>query len=209
MSAATAFQESVLKRRDDRGLVVAFDSKVYLLQDWTNDATHLASSIRQLTSGGGTSIFDAVYKTCRDKFEISDVKRNAIVLVTDGEDTTSVATFDQVLQMAAISRVTIYVVGVRADDSLSTREFQANRVLSRLAELTGGRIFYPDDRSSAELDGLFTRVEQEIDNAYTFSYYLDVAPDRSFHRIRIEPKDKTLIVHAPGGYYARPSSAAH
>jgi hypothetical protein len=41
------------------------------------------------------------------------------------------------------------------------------------------------------------------------SYYLDVAPDRSFHRIRIEPKDKTLVVHAPSGYYARPAAAVH
>ena len=209
VSAATTFERSLLKHRDDRGLVVAFDSKVYLMQDWSDDAARLAASIGQLTSAGGTSMFDAVYKTSRDKFEITDARRNALVLVTDGEDTTSLATLDQALQMATISRVTIYVVGVLADDSLSTRELQGHRVLSRLAELTGGRLFYPDAQSPAALDGLFTRVEEEIRSAYTLSYYLDVAPDRSFHRIRIEPKDKTLVVHAPSGYYARPSSAAH
>jgi VWFA-related protein len=203
-SAATAFGRSVLKGTDDRGLVVAFDSKVYLLQDWTNDAAQLAASIQPLTSAGGTSMFDAVYKTCRDKFEITDSRRNALVLVTDGEDTTSLATLDQALQMATISRVAIYVVGVRAEDSLSARDLQGHRVLSRLAELTGGRVFAPDDQPSARLEGLFARVEEEISSAYTLSYYLDVAPDRSFHRIRIEPRDKTLVVHAPSGYYARP-----
>jgi VWFA-related protein len=204
-SAAISFARSALKRQDDRALVVAFDSKIYLLQDWTSEAAPLVASIERLTSAGGTSLFDAVYKTCRDKFEITDARRNTLVLVTDGEDTTSLATLDEALQMAAISRVVIYVIGIRAGDSLSPRELQGHRVLSRLAELTGGRVFSPDDQSPAQLDGLFARVEDEITNAYTMSYYLDVAPDRSFHRIRIEPKDKTLAVHAPSGYYARPT----
>jgi len=204
-SAATAFERSVLKGRDDRGLVVAFDSKVYLLQDWTSDAGRLAGSIQRLTSAGGTSMFDAVYKTCRDKFEITDTRRNALVLVTDGEDTTSLATFDQALQMATISGVAIYAVGIRTDDSLSPRDLQGHRVLSHLADLTGGRVFSPDDQSPAQLDALFGKVEKEIRSSYTLSYYLDVAPDRSFHSVRIEPNDKTLVVHAPSGYYARPT----
>ena len=205
-SAAAAFGRSVLKGRDDLGLVVAFDSKVYVLQDWTNDATQLAASIQRLTSAGGTSMFDAVYKTCRDKFEITDTRRNALVLVTDGEDTTSLATLDQALQMATISRVAIYVIEIRAEDSLNTRDLQGHRVLSRLAELTGGRLFSPDDQSSSRLDGLFAKVGDELSSSYTLSYYLDAAPDRSFHRIRIEPIDKTFVIHAPSGYYARPLS---
>ena len=134
------------------------------------------------------------------------MKKKNLVLVTDGEDTTSLATLDQALQMATISRVAIYAVGIRAEDSLSTRDLQGHRVLSRLADLTGGRVFSPDGQSPTQLDGLFARVEEEISGSYTLSYYLDVAPDRSFHRIRIEPKDKTLAVHAPSGYYARPAS---
>jgi VWFA-related protein len=202
VSTATAFEQSVLRGRDDRGLAVAFDSKVYLLQDWTHDTATLAASLRSLTAAGGTSLFDALYKTCRDKFEITDTQRNALVLVTDGEDTTSVATFDQALQMATISRVTVYVVGVRAEHSLSTREMQGGRVLARLSELTGGRLFYPDE-SSTGLDRLFSRVEAELNSAYSVSYYLDAAGDDSFHRIRVEPLDRTLAAHAPSGYYAR------
>ncbi len=202
-SAATAFEQSVLTAPRDRGLLVAFDSKVYLMQDWTGDAARLAAGIRGLTAAGGTSMFDAVYKTCRDKFDVTDAQRNTLVLVTDGEDTTSVATFDQALQMATVSRVTIYVVGVRAEGSLNPRERRGRTVLTRLAELTGGRVFYPDDRAPERLDRLFARIDQEITSAYSLSYYLDVPPDGSFHRIRVEPRDRTLIVHAPTGYYAR------
>lgn len=202
VSAASAFERSVVKGGDDRGLAVAFDSKVYLLHDWTRDTATLAASLRGLTAAGGTSLFDALYKTCRDKFAVTDAQRNALVLVTDGEDTTSIATFDQALQMATLSRVTIYVVGVRGEHSLNTREMQGGRVLARLAELTGGRLFYPDESATA-LDPLFSRVEAELNGGYSVSYYLDVAGDDSFHRIRIEPRDKALAAHAPSGYYAR------
>src|SRR5262249_17410507 len=81
-AAAAGFEQSMLRSPDDRGLVVAFDSKAYLLQDWTTDGPKLASSIRALTSHGGTSVFDAVYKTSRDKFEVGDEHQNVLVLVT-------------------------------------------------------------------------------------------------------------------------------
>jgi Ca-activated chloride channel family protein len=208
ISAATAFERTALKSPEDLGLLVAFDSKVYLMQDWTSDRTRLAQSLRQVTPAGGTSMLDAVYKTCRDKFEISDAERNALLLVTDGEDTTSQATFDQALQMASLSRVVLYAVGIRADGSLNTREMQGRRLLSELTDLTGGRLFYPTDRSSAALTELFAQVEREIRDAYTLTYYLDGAPDGSFHRVRIEAHDKALLVHAPSGYYTRKSFGA-
>jgi VWFA-related protein len=206
LSAATAFSQSALKGSSDQGLLVAFDSKVYLIQDWTGDGARLAQAVRGLIAAGGTSMFDAVYKTCRDKFEVADTPRNVLVLVTDGDDTTSQATFDQALQMATVSRVTVYVIGTGAEASLNTRELQGRQVLSRLAEVTGGRLFYPGDRSDTGLETLFARVGEEIGSAYSLSYYLDAPPDGSFHRVRIEPRDRSLAVHAPSGYYTRKPS---
>jgi Ca-activated chloride channel family protein len=200
-TAAAGFEESMMRQPHDRGLVVAFDSKAYLLQDWTTDGTKLAAAIRMLTSAGGTSMFDAVYKTSRDKFEIGETHQNVLVLVTDGDDTTSTATFDQALEMATLSRAVIYVVGVRAEGSLNTRELQGRQVLTRLAELTGGRVFYPN--ANDDLSTLFGRVEEEVRSAYALTYYLDRAPDNAFHRVRIETRDKRLTVHAPTGYIAR------
>ena len=203
-AAAGSFERSVIHDSDDRGMVVAFDSKVYLLQDWTADPVRLADSVRRLTAAGGTSIFDALFKTCRDKFEISDTRQNVVVLITDGEDTTSLATFDQALQMATMSRVAVYVIGIRAEHSLNTRELQGRRVLTRLTELTGGRVFYPSETRQEELGVLFGKVQQELRSAYGITYYLDAAPDNSFHRVRVEAKNKALTVHAPTGYFARP-----
>ena len=112
--------------------------------------------------------------------------------------------------MATISRVTVYVVGVRAEDSLSTRELQgASRALApggpdgRPGVLSRGAVVGRPRRPVRPGGGRRSAVRTAL------SYYLDVAPDNSFHRIRIEPRDKTLVVHAPSGYYARASSAAH
>ena len=200
-AAAAGFGQSMLRSADDRGLVVAFDSKAYLLQDWTSDGARLASSIRALASHGGTSVFDAVYKTSRDKFELGDEHQNVLVLVTDGDDTTSTATLDQALEMATRSHAVVYVVGVRAENSMNTREMQGRQVLTRLAELTGGRVFYPDEKD--DIATLFAKVEDEVRSAYGLTYYLDREPDNAFHSVRIDTRDKRLTVHAPTGYIAR------
>ena len=200
VEAAAAFLSSLVRDGEDQGAVVAFDSKVYLLHDWTSDSAALVRTMRTLTAAGGTSVFDALVKTCRDQFVAADARQKAIVLVTDGEDTTSTATIDDALSMARLAKVAVYVLGVRAEHSLNSRELQGRRVLTSLADLTGGRVFYPATRSDASLSALFAHVQQELRNGYSLTYYLDTRPDNAFHRIRIEPKDRTLTVHAPTGY---------
>jgi VWFA-related protein len=201
--AATTFAESVVRDRDDQGLVVAFDSKVYLLQGWTSETAKLVDSIRTLTTAGGTSLFDSLFKTCRDAFDVADPRQRVAVLITDGEDTTSRATFDQALEMATVAKVVVYVVGIRTERSLNPRELQGRRVLATLADLTGGRVFYPNGTGRDQLTAAFDEVQEELRNQYDISYYRQVPPDHSFHRIRVEARDKALIVHAPTGYFGR------
>ncbi len=207
LDAASDFVRTVVHAPDDRGALVAFDSKVYLLQPWTSDAGLLVDQLHRLTTNGGSSMFDALYKTCRDAFDPMDTRQKVAVLVTDGEDTTSVATFDEALQMAKMARVAVYVLGVRAEGSLNTRETQGRRVLTNLVALTGGRAFYPADFSGSALSDTFATLQGELRNGYSVTYYLDVPPDNSFHRVRIEPADHTLRVQAPSGYYAHKGRA--
>jgi VWFA-related protein len=201
LESAAAFATSIIRNRDDQGSLVAFDSKVYLLQNWTADSDALVQNIRKLNAAGGTSIFDALLKTCRDQFNGADERQKVAVLVTDGEDTTSVATFDDALRMAKLARATVYVLGVRAENSLNTREQQGRRVLANLADLTGGRVFYPAEHHEASLLPVFAQVQEELRNSYNLAYYLDVAPGNTFHQIRIATNNPALTVHAPKGYY--------
>ena len=186
LDSAAAFARSTLRRRGDRGALVAFDSKVYLLQNWTADADALVGAMRGLSAAGGTSLFDALYKTCRDEFDSTDRRENVAVVVTDGEDTTSVATFEDALRMVRLAGAKVYVLGVKAEDSLNSREMQGQGVLARLAEMTGGRVFHPADQGEASLAAVFASLQQELRNGYRLTYYLDVPPDGGFHRVRIQ-----------------------
>jgi Ca-activated chloride channel family protein len=201
LEAAAAFTTSVIRAREDRGTLVAFDSRVYLLQNWTADSVALVNAIHALTPAGGTSLFDALVKTCRDQFDAADTRQKVVVLVTDGEDTTSAATFDDALRMAKLARVTVYVLGVRAENSLNSRELQGRRVLANLADLTGGRVFYPRDYRNTSLAAQFAQLQEELRNGYTLTYYLDVPPGNTFHQIRLATANPSIKVHALAGYY--------
>ncbi len=203
LDAAATFVKSVVHNSDDRAMVVAFDSKVYLLQNWTTDTSLLVDKIRGLTPAGGTSVFDAVYKTCRDEFDVADTRKKVVVLITDGEDTTSRATYEQALEMAKQSDASVYVVGIHAEGSLSTHELQGRTVLTNLSETTGGRILYPENDHEQELQAVFQALQESMRNEYSLSYYLNVPPNNTYHRIRIETKDKNLIVHSPKRYYLK------
>src|SRR6185369_16974476 len=98
--AARNFFSSVLRPGKDRAAVVAFDTGVYVVQDFTDDAGLLAGAASRLTAAGGTSIFDAVYKITRDKLAGGEKARSVILLISDGDDTTSRASIDQAIEMA-------------------------------------------------------------------------------------------------------------
>ena len=203
LDSAATFIQSVMRRTEDRGLVVAFDSKVYLLHDWSAEPGALVDSMRNLSSAGGTSVFDAIYKTCRDKFDMSDTRRKVIVIVTDGDDTTSQATYDQTRQMAQRSDAALYVVGIRAEDSMNSRELQGRRVLTSLAELTGGHLYYPQSGQIHQLTATFEKLQEEIRNEYRIDYYGPAVSDGTFHKVRIETRNKNLEIHSATGYFNR------
>jgi Ca-activated chloride channel family protein len=202
--ASVKFLRSIMRKGEDRVCLIAFDSHVYLLQDWTDDVDQLSDMIGRLTATGGTALLDGLYKTCRDKFppDPDNVKTRVIILVTDGEDTTSRATLKEAIDVVQRSGVTIYVVGVRAEDSLNARELQGKQVLSELKDITGGEVFYPKANQDG-LEPLFDRIEHELRNQYIIGFTNYDTPDSTFHKVRIESTRKDLVVRTrKKGYYA-------
>ncbi len=196
----TACAKALVRGPNDRGMLVTFDSKVYLLQDWTSDSASLVGNLDKLVSAGGSSLFDAVYKASRDRLRVSDPRRKVMILITDGEDTTSRATLRQALEMAKLAGVTIYGVGLHSANSMNTRELQGKRVLSEFADLTGGRMFDAD--SDEKVEPFLARLETELRTWYEISYYSDAPMDDTFHRLQIQTTRGSLLIHGPKGYYA-------
>ncbi len=201
--AARNFFSSVLRAGKDRAAVVAFDSGVYVVQDFTDDASSLAPASLKLTAAGGTSIFDAVYKTTRDKLGGSEEGRRIILLITDGDDTTSRASIEQAIEMALKNNVIVYAIRVSGDGSLNVRDLQGKPVLDRLTEATGGHQFHLDGDED-QLAGFFTKLQDELRSQYSIGYQFQAAPsDHSFHKLTIKLKQANLRAFTRRGYYSR------
>ncbi len=198
--AATSFFFSVLKK-NDRAMLVEFDSGVSLVQDFTSDANQLAKQIQTLRAAGGTALYDAVYLTCDQKL-IRETGRKTIIIVSDGEDMSSEATYDEALQMALHAEATVFGISVSRGGFFGVeRNREGDKTLERLAETTGGRVFYPfkvDD-----LDDAFRQINQELRTQYNIGYFSNnTTKDGNYRKIKIKLSEKGMRIRYRKGYYA-------
>jgi Ca-activated chloride channel family protein len=140
--AAISFLQRTLRPHFDKAFVVGFNSQSQLVQDFTDNVQLLSTGVRTLQNGGGTALYDAIYKACKDKFlkDRPDYPvRKAIVVASDGEDNQSEVSRAQAIEMAQRAEVAIYAIST--DDSGLV--LRGDRVLEQIAEATGGRVFFP------------------------------------------------------------------
>ena len=109
-------------------------------------------------AGGSTSLYNAIYISLKDLKKVpakdeQDIRRQAIILLSDGEDTSSAIGFDDVMDLARRSETAIYPIGLMADESAQSKGFrEATYALRQLATDTGGRVFFPTDVKSPGVD---------------------------------------------------------
>ena len=116
--AAIGFSQRL--RAEDLANIIDFDSRVDILQSFTNDVDALEDAIRRTSAGGSTSLYNALYISLKElkkaPLRVEDVRREAIVVLSDGEDTSSLVTFEEVLDLAKRSETAIYSIGLKTDD---------------------------------------------------------------------------------------------
>ena len=108
-------------RPQDFAQVVDFDSRVEITQDFTSDVADLEKAIRATTAGGSTSLHNALYISLKELAKIKaksqdEVRRRAIVVLSDGEDTSSLVSYEEVLDLAKRSETAIYTIGLQPRD---------------------------------------------------------------------------------------------
>lgn len=198
--AATGFLQHMIRPGYDKAFVVGFNKESHLAQDFTDNVPALAAGIQRLTDGGGTALYDAIYKACKEKLlrEHSDHPiRKAIVVVSDGEDNQSEVTRAQAIEMAERAEVLIYAISTD-DSGLILR---GDRVLEDLASATGGRAFFP--YKMKDITKSFAAIEDELRSQYDVSYKpADFDADGRFRSIQITALKKDLQVRARHGYFA-------
>jgi VWFA-related protein len=197
--AATDFLLQIL-RPEDRAFVEGFDVQTELSQDFTNRIDLLDTGIRKLRPGGGTALFDSIYKTCRDQMltlQQSNAVRKAIVLVSDGDDNYSRAYESDAIKECQRAETIVYTISTNYGPSKD----KGDDVLKAIADATGGQAFFPD--SVEQLATGFHNIEIALRSQYSLIYVpADFKQDGSFRTIYLESRDPRYKVRAKKGYFA-------
>ncbi len=199
--AATNFVKTM--KSDDMTEVVEFGSKAHIIQPFTADAEILSHAIRRTQAGGTTSLYNALYIALKDlSRRRADIRRQAIIVLSDGEDTSSLVTFDQVLELTKDTDVTIYTISLRREEGRGSKHFsEAEHVLKKLAEETGGQWFFPGHID--ELASAYERIAKELKSQYNIGYVSNNSRrDGSWRRVVVQTTSDRLLVRAKLGYYA-------
>ncbi len=184
----------------DRAFVEGFDVQTDIEQDFTNRIDLLDSGISRLRPGGGTALYDSLYKTCRDQMltlqQTADV-RKAMVLVSDGDDDYSRATEDDAIKMCQRAETIVYTISTNTGPSRD----KGDDVLTRISDATGGRAFFPT-RMEDVSEG-FLNIEAELRSQYSLVYVpANFKQDGSFRTIYLQSLDPRYVVRAKKGYFA-------
>lgn len=181
---------------DDRALVIDFDEKVYLLQDLTSDKDLLRKAITSTNALGGTALYDALYASFRRLRGIDG--RKAIILLTDGDDTSSKFSFKRILDEAKVSDMIIYPVGM----GTTFLDVDLRRILKTLSEETGGRAYFPS--KVEELQDVYQEIADELKSQYYITYEpTNTVWDGRWRKIRLDgAPGRDLDIRTRSGYYA-------
>jgi VWFA-related protein len=199
--AATAFIDSTVRPREDKAMVVSFDTAAELVTDLTDNISQLEKAVQSLRPGGGTSLYDAVFFACREKLMQDQPLykfRRAMVVLSDGEDNQSHYTRDQALEMAQKADVTIYTIST----NITHIETDGDKVLRYFASETGGQVFFPF--KATDLNQSFENISNELRHQYNVFYRPEpLKVDGLYHAVDIRVKNrKDLVVRCRKGYYA-------
>jgi Ca-activated chloride channel family protein len=199
-NAAISFLEHSIRAGFDKAFIVGFNTQSQMPQDFTDNVALLSAGVHKLQDGGGTALYDAIYRACKEKFlkdRPDHPVRKAIVLVSDGEDNQSEITRAQAIEMAQRAEVIIYAISTD-DSGLILR---GDKVLDQIAEATGGRAFFPF--KVKDMTRSFAAIEDELRSQYIVSYQpADFDADGRFRSIEISSLKKDLQVRARKGYFA-------
>jgi VWFA-related protein len=200
VETAAEFFREILRPDLDLALIVQFDSQVNLVQDFTQNQDNLIRALHSLRAGGNTTLYDAIYLAAEDKLK-DEAGRRVMVVISDGDDTSSLVSREEALEAAQKSDALIYGIGVRGKESRG--DFGA---LKDFAKQTGGAFFSPNAEFE-KIQEAFQSIKREIRGQYSLAYSpRDKRKNGAFRSIEIRCSRKDVRVRARRGYYAPDSS---
>jgi len=194
-------------RPQDNAQVMQFNDRTTILQDFVADHAALDSAIGRTEAAGPTALHNALYVALKEleKQKTQALRRRAIVLLSDGEDTASLVSDDQVLDLARKTEINIYAISLRPrrmQDRNAVKFSQAAHLLTALTQDTGGQVHFPN--SLSELDAVYDRIAEELRTQYSLGYVSNNGRrDGKWRRIVVRiPAREDIQVRHKLGYFA-------
>jgi Ca-activated chloride channel family protein len=202
--AAIGFARKI--REQDMAQVVDFDSRVEIKLGFTNKVAELEAAIRTTSAGGSTALHNAVYISLKELAKVKaknpdEIRRQAIVVLSDGEDTSSLVSFEEVLELAKRSETAIYTIGLQPRETSALRGFrEAEFVLRQLAQETGGRSFFA--QKVEDLKDVYGQIADELSSQYSMGYASkNPRRDGAFRRLVVQVSRPNTTARTKRGYY--------
>ncbi|HSQ19999.1 MAG TPA: VWA domain-containing protein [Blastocatellia bacterium] len=214
-AAGQRFFRHVLRPKKDLAAVVTFEHESVLVQDLTSDVDKLYRALddvrlpaQSATMGrrggtppinnsgvGSTAMFDSIYSVSSDLLR-REAGRRVIILVTDGEDTSSSIKMREAIERTWRSEIIVYSIGIGGPMGVDSG------TLKKIAAETGGRAFFP--RNEGDLDTAFAQIDEDLRSQYILAYTpANGARDGSFRTIQVKVRNHgDLTVRHRRGYFA-------
>jgi VWFA-related protein len=184
----------------DEVFIINFNESAVLAKEFTNDIKDLEKALRDLDAKGETAMRDALLLGIEHLRHSAHRDKKVLLVVTDGEDNSSVETQAHLVQVAQQNDVIIYAIGLLGAEEAASAA-RARKQLDELTEQTGGRSWFPND--VAEIANITPEMAHEIRNQYILAYTpTNLAADGSFRKIRVEVDVHGAVVRTRAGYYA-------
>jgi Ca-activated chloride channel family protein len=196
-SAAIQFLDGL--RRGDLAAIYNFDSKVELVQDFSN-SRDMREQVFELKANGMTALNDAIYKAS-EVLSKRPEKRRAIIVLSDGADSSSKNSAEKALKAALSINATIYTVDMSSPE-LKPEEKAGNKgALTKFSEKTGGR--YVATPGGIAMRDAFKRIVAELGEQYTIAYSpTNLKKDGKWRAIELRISRPNLTIRTRKGYNA-------
>lgn len=191
--AAAGFVNTV--RTQDQAFIVDLDENVFLLQDLTNDHALLKRAIEGTDAEGGTALYDSIWASYAKMRSIEG--RKAIVLLTDGEDTSSRFSYQKIVELTRTRDVILYPIGL----ATGVLDFQIRGSLKQLADDTGGKFYFP--KGGSEIASTYEQIATDLRSQYFVTYSpSNTTIDGKWRAIKLQCFRDGVNIRTRRGYYA-------
>ena len=190
----------------DEVFIVNFNDEAFLDKPFTSDIKDMEEGLARIDSRGGTAMRDAIRMSIDYTKEKAKKDKKVLVVVTDGNDNSSLISLENLVKSAQNSGVLIYTVGLLSEEERREAK-RCRRALEELSSVTGGEAYFPKELS--EVDRVAHLVARDIRNQYTIIYSpSNAAMDGTFRQIKVSVKGQgNPVVRTRTGYYATPDQA--